>query len=258
MPVIKKNEVWGKTSLQLMEWEDFFPAAVLPEEKNGGVIREKPAPRVPAEEKTVTEEIQPSRVVEEARDQARQIVEQAQVQSQQIKDDAYRRGLEQAVVEAEKKAEDKYQVLFRDEAKKITQLVEAIETSYSDIVRKAENSLVKLALDVAKKIVRQECSSQEKIVTNMVKEGLSRIGDKVEVRVRVNPAQLPVIKKYRDSLQSEIEGIKEFEVIADSGVTPGGCVIETESGSLDLRIEKQFSEIKENLTGEGSDEDEEL
>ncbi len=258
MPVIKKNEVWEKVSLQMIEWEDFFPVAGQPEEKIEIAVKKEPPAQQPVQESAVAEPARPSRVAEEARDQARQIMEQAQVQSQQIKDEAYRRGLEQAVLDAEKKAEEKYQVLFREEVKKITQLRKAIETSYSDIVRKAENSLVKLALDVAKKIVRQECSSQEKVVLTMVKEGLSRIGDKVEVRVRINPTQLPAVKKYRDTLQAEFEGIKEFEIIADSGITPGGCVIETESGSLDLRIEKQFAEIKENLTGENDEEDEEL
>lgn len=251
--IIKKNNIWREVSLADVDWQDFFgrestdESDILLER-----ITEDTESPVTQEESEAQKENQA--VLKEAELEARQIVERAKNDSETVKEEAFSKGLEEGKAEAERQAEEKYQELYDEDIKKIRSLAEQITVSFSEAVKKAQSSLVKLALDVAKKVIKDECRSRKEVVVNMIKEGLSRVSERAEVKIKVNPAQLPSVKKARETFLAGLEGIENFKIVSDSNIEIGGCIIDTTSGSIDLRVEKQFSEIKKNLVGEGENE----
>ena len=44
-----------------------------------------------------------------------------------------------------------------------------------------------------------------------------------------------------------VEGVKSIKILEDSTVDRGGCIIETDFGSLDARISSQLHEIEERI-----------
>ncbi|MCM8823873.1 MAG: FliH/SctL family protein [Candidatus Omnitrophica bacterium] len=252
MGIIKKGNIWQKASLRELYWEDFLGKIDNSQDKEIDLTDKK----LDYSDKKLEEETLKKEIIKEAEESVKKIIEQANVEAQKIKTDAFKQALEEAKKEAERQAEAKYKELWEKEIVKLRSLLEIIRQSYNEIVKKTESSLVKLSLSIAKKIIKQESEKNKEVVIAMVKEGLSRVLEKTNIKVRVNPEQLPIVYDYRGGLFSspQVEGY--FDIIADPTISKGSCIIETEGGSIDLRIEKQFSEIRKNLTGEFSNDDE--
>jgi flagellar assembly protein FliH len=44
-----------------------------------------------------------------------------------------------------------------------------------------------------------------------------------------------------------MEGVKAIQVVEDSSVDPGGCIIETDFGEIDARIASQLAELESKI-----------
>jgi len=251
MAVIKARDIWKKSSLQHLDWDTFSPFASGCGISPVSLKKEEPIPDFSGQKCPGPDiALEQKNMLAEAETRAREILTEAENQAQTMKEEAYQQGFQEGSRAAEETVLEKHKDCFAQEMAKVTGIAGALQSSYSDLVRKAETSLVRLALDVAKKIIGEESREKENVVRNMIKEGLLRAGEKPVIKIRVNPEQLPSLQAQRSLFEAQSKSNKDFEIISDDSVSSGGCVIETDSGSIDLRIEKQFQEIKESLTGE--------
>ncbi|MBN2482993.1 MAG: hypothetical protein JXD21_02165 [Candidatus Omnitrophica bacterium] len=274
MKVIKKDQTWGTISVKPHSWTLFAGNTAkeeaeekellsvlekVEEETHQAVIEQmieaKKIEREEVEIKNKKEEILEV-TKQQAQAQADAIITEAKQKAEAVKEEAFQKGVEGGAIEAEKRAEEKYSGLFSEEIAKLKNVEKALESSYQEIVKNTEDKVVKLALDIAKKIIKEDCKKKSPLITKMVREGLSRLSERVPVKIRLNPEQLPLVEKNKKKLIEEFNNAQTIELIADAGVIAGGCVLETASGSIDLRIDRQFNEIQRNLTGETREKNE--
>jgi flagellar biosynthesis/type III secretory pathway protein FliH len=55
------------------------------------------------------------------------------------------------------------------------------------------------------------------------------------------------MREARADILTVIDTVRNVEIIEDRRVAPGGCVVETASGTIDSKIETQFRTIEETL-----------
>ncbi len=251
MGLIKRKDVWRKSSLREWEGESFFkkeePEEIVTSVKEE-VLKKEPVSEGKPESTKLTEEAK--NIVEGARRQAESIVLAAQKQAGYIKEEAYKKGFEEGRKEGERLARQEKEREMEEEISRFRALAEKMVSSYNEVIKKAEASLVKLAVKIAEKVIKDESSSRQEVLENMVRDGISRLQEKTNIKVRVNPEQLSFLKDKREEFLSSFEDIKGFEIVPDDTVSKGGCVVETPTGSVDLRIDKQVEEIKKNIIAE--------
>ena len=103
------------------------------------------------------------------------------------------------------------------------------------------------------KIAGPVLSSRDAIV-GAVREVVKRVKDDGDVRLRVHAGQLDLLKEAQAELEQMVTG--QLTIAADSRVELGGCIVESELGSLDGRLEVQMRQLFETLkaaqaTGKG-------
>jgi len=118
-----------------------------------------------------------------------------------------------------------------------------------EVTSQAQGEVVELALAIAKRVVRANVLMNKEIVTQMVKEALRRAADRERIVIRVNPQDVEEIKGHRDEYTTSIEGIGSLEIVGDRRVSPGGCVVETNTGNIVADLDAQLEEIKGKLLG---------
>lgn len=180
----------------------------------------------------------------EVRRAADRLLQQAQERSGLIEREAYEKGYahgEQAGMElATKKAE----ALLERYISSLTQL----GRTRNDVLLQLEKDVVKLAAAIAKKIIHREIQADPEIILTMVRIALSRVGEKSLVNVRLNPVDFKFVadNKARLGTPSELAGIT---LIEDHSIARGGCLLDTEAGSIDARVDEQLREIEFGLLG---------
>ena len=111
------------------------------------------------------------------------------------------------------------------------------------VVRNAEEKIIELIIEIAKKIIRQEVKQDKSIVVKLVEEGIKRITEREKLIIRINKDDLENLKDNRELLLSCADGIKSIEFQEDGRVGNGGCIIETVVGTVDVRLESQIGVV---------------
>ncbi len=91
------------------------------------------------------------------------------------------------------------------------------------------------------KLAGTQLATREAIV-GCVGEVLKRVREERELRIHVNPADLPVLRSAEAGIAASLPG-RQFSLIADGRVETGGCIVESALGSLDGRLEVQLAEL---------------
>jgi flagellar assembly protein FliH len=153
---------------------------------------------------------------------------------------AFERGLLQGEKSGREKAEERMSAALARYEEAIAEMGAYKRLLYVQV----EREVVKLALEIAKKIVHREVNADREIVQTLVRVALSRVADKSAVTVHVHPRDHDYLTERRGELTGEHSGIREIALVADKSIERGGCLIETDCGEIDGRIEQQFREVE--------------
>ena len=132
------------------------------------------------------------------------------------------------------------------------------------VLRESEEDLLKLAMVVAKRIVRQELTVDRRILANVIRAAVSGVAEREEIVIRLNPEDFKAVSANKQLFL----GNEQTSIKADEAVTVGGCMIDTTMGVIDASIEDQLEEVYRRLLeerglaaagtiGEGEDVDKE-
>jgi flagellar assembly protein FliH len=154
----------------------------------------------------------------------------------------YRDGLA-AGIKAEKERLDSHLNHLRE-------LISQIEAARTEIFRSAEKEIIRLAMAIATKITRHEISVQKDVILRVVGEALKKSVDHDNLKIRVNPADYHLLQNRTDQLSSFTDKPGKVVFVEDETIERGGCVIETNLGDVDARIEKQLQTVEAALKAE--------
>lgn len=165
----------------------------------------------------------------------------------QAEEEAAQKGFEAGLVQGQAQAEaqvlEQYDGLI-GEAKTV------LEQAYDmkrQIIQESEPFLVELAAAIAGKIIQRELSLHPETIIEIVRSVLARKRDKGTITLCVSPKQFAYIRDARDELMLAVDSQAELQILPDSTVDEYGCVIRTDFGSVDARVDTQLREIKNAL-----------
>jgi flagellar assembly protein FliH len=125
-----------------------------------------------------------------------------------------------------------------------------LEHAYQDkqaVIQEAEPFVIELSLEIAKKVLQQELTTNQEALIQMIKVSLSGVYESDSLSICVAPEDFAFVQKQREQLLAVVNGQVEVKVFPDYSIQHGGCIIRTSSGSVDARIDVQLSEIKKTL-----------
>jgi flagellar assembly protein FliH len=109
--------------------------------------------------------------------------------------------------------------------------------------REAEADMVKLAILIARRVIRRELGVDPEALHGLVLGALEKLQIQEVSRVRVHPSQAASIA----ALLRERTGGIPIDVVPDLTGDPGAAVFETARGNLDASVDSQLGEIERGL-----------
>ncbi len=169
-----------------------------------------------------------------------------------IKEAAQNEGYEEGLRLANEEIKaDREQALMQNEF-----IIEEARKTKLEVLSSAESDIVRLVLVIAKKVIANELTTNPDNIRNIVAEAISYLDNPQNVKVYVNPTELDNLLKLSETeLLTEIgETDINMEIKGDKRIADGGCLIESENGSVDARIETKLSNIEKGLLEVAGDE----
>ncbi|KKO18280.1 MAG: hypothetical protein DCC43_00080 [Candidatus Brocadia sp.] len=164
-------------------------------------------------------------------------------------DEAYRNGK----LDAEKGFQRELEEIKNNNASLITMLHDAVKhfvERREKLWEECEPEIMNLVLAIAGKAVGYEIKNDSMNVTQQVmKDALTYAKEKKIIVIRLSCDD---VKKMNESEEIKIAE-QSIKFIEDKTISPGGCVIETDFGSIDSRIETRWEEIIKALSENKND-----
>lgn len=163
---------------------------------------------------------------------------EAQIQQQ------VRLAFESGLREGEAAARQKLESQARELTQQLASAVADVVSSREDAIRRAEADIVRLSMEIARRIMHRELSVDPSALGGLIRAALEKLAGQQVHRVRVHPDQESVMRVCLE----EIGRGADIEVVADPAQARGGAVFESSRGSLDASVDTQLREIERGLT----------
>ncbi|HEX9058717.1 MAG TPA: FliH/SctL family protein [Clostridia bacterium] len=177
-------------------------------------------------------------IIKEAQYEADRIIEQAQSDSIIISEEARLKGYQEGMNEAGRKYE---QLLSEAE-----ELKEKMKAEYYEILSGIESDVLDMILDISRKVIGNEIKVNPENILLLIKHAFEKCSNASGAVLRLSPVDYEYVINHRESLDS-IDGADEIEIKKDSSLKTGGCIIETDYGTLDASVETKLSKIEKEL-----------
>ena len=165
-------------------------------------------------------------------------MDKATRQSIEIKAFAKKEGHDAGYNEGFKKGEDAAKLEFSPFLETIHELIADLTVFRKNMYDKGEREMVEMVVSLAKKVIHFEFSTRDDAVQEMIRLAVQSVLDRESMVIKINPADKGYAESFRPELHHLFSEIKNITFEAHSGVERGGCVVETNFGVVDARIDK--------------------
>jgi flagellar biosynthesis/type III secretory pathway protein FliH len=187
-------------------------------------------------------------LLDRARQEAAGIVQAAQCQAEQLR--------RQAEQESRREAEQRCREQLHAEVDRqlatvlpaLERVLDALQAERVAYLRGCEHGVLQLAIAIAERLIRRALHVQPEITLDLIREALELAGGSPQIRVRLHPADCERLQAAIEELV-RLRGLESVvQLLPDAAVSPGGCLVQTESGTIDQRFESQLARIEEELS----------
>ncbi len=162
---------------------------------------------------------------------------------QQELDAAYRKGFSEGQEKGFQEAESQYSEAFQT----LQSWLAALKEQQDELIRSAEEPLLKLTLAMGEKILGALAQSQKGLIKVTLKKIIGQCEIAGKIKVFVHPEDLAVVEKLAPDIKQKLPDVTELAVLPEGNISRGGCIMETSLGKLDARIETQLKELNNKL-----------
>ncbi len=133
----------------------------------------------------------------------------------------------------------------------VTELLTAARATSARNQKSGQQDLRLLAVRIAERILERELQLSPDTVVDIAAAALSQAGSPHDVLLRIHPDDLKALERGRPRLLQRCAQAEVVHLRADAAVARGGCIVETELGTVDARLPLQLDAIERALRSSG-------
>lgn len=125
---------------------------------------------------------------------------------------------------------------------KVAHAVEVMRLQAERLAEQARADALEIGFRVARRVLEAELSTSPDAFFSLVRTALQRAGDSRKISVRVHPQDA---KALAPALGAGGLGVAAatVEVVPDASLKPGDCVVDTDFGKVDGRLDTRLDEL---------------
>ena len=163
------------------------------------------------------------------------------------KDSQFQKGYDEGFDQGLREGRDAAQKELQKKMQQFDQLMRNLSQPFASLDEQAEGEFVRLALSLARQIIRREIQTQPGQIVAVVREALSILsGSVTDIKIHVHPDDAQTLREHMSSAEQE----RTYEVVDDSTISRGGCRVRSSSSIIDATIEKQFAKLSAQFLGD--------
>lgn len=196
-------------------------------------------------------------IIASAEETAAQLIHEAETEAEVLRKQASEKGIEEGKAAVKGRLEQQLAEEIRNaRSRDVANLVRTLQTVLAEIneyrdrlVRESKEQLIELAINVARSVIKREVQCAGDVAQLNLDEAIRLSVRRSKLLVRISEMDMKTLEDTLGEQPLPQEGESGIEIVASPEILPGGCLVESASGSVDARIETQLREIEKTLLG---------
>lgn len=127
------------------------------------------------------------------------------------------------------------------------QALEELSQLRSSLLQGSRSDMLRLVLAIARQVIGVEVAVNREVILSTIDRALQAAVRSDAYQIRVHPDDLLAASERKPLFLASINALKNIIFEADSSITRGGCLVESELGEVDATIEHQLAELRRVL-----------
>jgi flagellar assembly protein FliH len=160
-------------------------------------------------------------------------------------DESYATGFKDAQEKTRRDIEQDYTQKLIRKYEEVYNILKEFDDKFVELEKSFERLVIITSFEMAKKVVQHEIESSS-VINDNVRISINKIIGANEVHLKMHPSDIEELSEASKSLIHS-SSFTRIKIEPDDRIERGGCLIETEIGSVDARITTQLNELKKCL-----------
>jgi type III secretion protein L len=170
-------------------------------------------------------------LLEEAQKEKERLLAEARGEREELLAQAREQGRQEGVVQA-------------------TELILRAKMQAGEILARQERDVVALACKIAEKIIGRDVEREPSLLVGICARAIEELRNARAVVLRVHPRSAAVLRAHKVELMERIGRTVDVALREDADVTPVGCIVQTELGTVDAQLSTQVEMLQNVLLPE--------
>ena len=170
---------------------------------------------------------------------ARELLQKAQKEAESI--------IRKAEETAETQRKSGYDTGYQEGLAQTTELLMKARLEQEQFLKNGNRDLMDLAFKIAEKIIGKQLEIDPDTIISIVKQAMQTVRQTKQLTIRVHPDDAKRLKANEEELQEALGRQRILDVVEDKKVQPGGCIIESEIGTVEAQLTTQLERLKKIL-----------
>ena len=134
-------------------------------------------------------------------------------------------------------------------AERLSRAVNLLQHTSENLAAEMSATALEIAVLVARKILEAEVKADPELAQRLVKAAVRRLGDTHKVTIRLSPTDAEIVRASASANEglAATFGVAKVELIADTNLTPGDCIVDSDAASVDGRLGTRVEELRRVL-----------
>lgn len=168
-----------------------------------------------------------------------------------VQEEAYQKAYALGLEEGAKKAFEVNELKIKEKIDYLDTILKEIERMKIEIFQQNENQFIKFAYYLSEKIAMTELEKNPEKIIEMMKEVIEMAQCDEQISLIISASDFDFISEFKNRLHHDVILSSKVQIIKSDQLKSGGCMVETNFGSIDAsiqqRIEKCWEIIKPHL-----------
>jgi len=136
-------------------------------------------------------------------------------------------------------------------AQMTAEMTERLAAAIADLRRTGErlavaaaDDAVEIACFLARRILEAEVKTDVEVLRGLVRSAVARLGEVHKVTIHLAPADVESVRGHAGEPPLGGLGIAKVDIVADTNLTPGDCLVESDAAKVDGRLGTRIEELR--------------
>lgn len=133
---------------------------------------------------------------------------------------------------------------YNEKKEQLAQLLNSLSEKLDTDIQGAEDELISVVFESVCKIIGSHMRESKNVIS-VVREVMKHTQDRMEMKLRVSQNDYEILHDVKEELNIGVRN--RIDIISDEHVRYGGCILETDAGRIDGRLEQQLNSLMQLL-----------